>query len=171
MGLTAADVQGIYSGWNETIYAVQEAVIKAGGFSWQYFWSTSAPTESASCSKFMASQCQNQSEASQGAMLMNWNLPANGSTAVLAQPEVDVTTFLLARREYAWLGFSWVGCSHGSVPGSGRGAYATSELVQRDYGVPTEICSESAPGVYQREWSKASVSLDCNTMTPTITMK
>ncbi len=40
-----------------------------------------------------------------------------------------------------------------------------------DYGVPTAPYYESAPGVFTRTWTLATVSMDCNTYTPTITMK
>lgn len=43
-----------------------------------------------------------------------------------------------------------------------------------DYGVPQdEYCKETAAGsgVFTREWTKASVQIDCKSWTPTITMK
>jgi hypothetical protein len=40
-----------------------------------------------------------------------------------------------------------------------------------DYGVPTGNCTQTAPGVYTRAWSKAEVSVDCNTMHGGITMR
>ena len=43
----------------------------------------------------------------------------------------------------------------------------------QDFGEPTEVCKETAAnsGVFTREWTKASISMDCNTWTPTIKMK
>ena len=43
-----------------------------------------------------------------------------------------------------------------------------------DYGEPTDdYCTETAPnsGVFVREWTKASVRMDCNTWKGTITPK
>ena len=41
-----------------------------------------------------------------------------------------------------------------------------------DYGEPVdEICKETAPGVFTREWSKSTIKMDCSTWTPSITMK
>jgi hypothetical protein len=62
------------------------------------------------------------------------------------------------------LGHGWLGCSH---------FYVFPEELNGDYGEPTEICKETAPnsGVFTREWTKASVQMDCKTYTPTITMK
>jgi hypothetical protein len=35
-----------------------------------------------------------------------------------------------------------------------------------DYGVPLEICSETVPGqsgIFTRQWSKANITVNCNT--------
>ena len=49
----------------------------------------------------------------------------------------------------------------------------TPSEFKEDYGVPHGICSESAahPGVFTREWSKASVQLDCNSFKGLIEQK
>jgi hypothetical protein len=46
-------------------------------------------------------------------------------------------------------------------------------MLNWDFGEPTGLCSETAPnsGVFKRSWTKADVEMDCNTWTPTITMK
>jgi len=35
------------------------------------------------------------------------------------------------------------------------------------------LCKETAAnsGIFEREWTKANISMDCNSWTPTITMK
>ena len=83
----------------------------------------------------------------------------------MAQVKEDVTNFLLTRGDYAVLGLGWLGCSH-------RFDFP-SEFLDRDYGVPLERARETSPGsqVFVREWSKATVQMDCNTYTPTITPK
>ena len=47
------------------------------------------------------------------------------------------------------------------------------EQLNWDYGEPTGLCKETAPnsGVFTRDWTKATVQMDCNSWTPTITMK
>ena len=42
-----------------------------------------------------------------------------------------------------------------------------------DYGTPNGLCAELAgkPGVFSREWSKATVQHDCNTGKSSIVMK
>ena len=47
------------------------------------------------------------------------------------------------------------------------------EQLNWDYGEPTGLCKETAAdsGVFTREWTKATIRMDCNTWTPTLTMK
>ena len=49
-------------------------------------------------------------------------------------------------------------------------SYDIPELMV-DYGVPLAPYSETSPGVFTREWSKATISMDCNTYTPSFSMK
>jgi hypothetical protein len=76
----------------------------------------------------------------------------------------DVVSFLLVRGRYAFLGHGWLGCNQD---------FAFPALLDTDFGEPEGLCAETAPGsrVFAREWSKARVEMDCNTWTPTITMK
>jgi len=169
MGLDAADVQAIFDGWQGTMAAVQEAVLAAGGFSWQYMESQSPPQTTAQCEAFFGAQCRANAPMQTGATLMFWRF--GNSTANLTQPHVDLASFLLARGPYAWLGYSWVGCSSDAEPNSSTGPYALPESTQADYGVPVDaICAEKRPGVFSRRWTRATVSMDCNTMTPSVRM-
>ena len=71
----------------------------------------------------------------------------------------------LSRPAQAWLGHGWVGCSKN---------YPFPKELNVDYGEPVDkICRETTPnsGIFKREWSKASVTMDCSSWTPTITMK
>ena len=63
----------------------------------------------------------------------------------------------------------------------------TGAALNADYGVPEGLCREVPPagpagagaaagggggsGVFVREWSKAKITMDCGSYTPTITMK
>lgn len=52
--------------------------------------------------------------------------------------------------------------------------WAAQDALNDDYGEPLGICHEighNGSGVFRREWSRASVQMDCNTYTPTITWK
>ena len=87
-----------------------------------------------------------------------------GDPAVLPGLKADLANFLLIRGPYAWLGHGWKGCSRN---------YLFPPELNLDYGEPMGVCKESASGsgVFTRDWSKASVEMDCNTWTPTISMK
>ena len=84
---------------------------------------------------------------------------------VCVQVEEDVVNFLLARGDYAVLGLGWLGCSHASE--------FPSKFLNGDYGEPLGRARETAADseVFVREFSKATVQMDCNTYTPTITFK
>jgi hypothetical protein len=98
----------------------------------------------------------------------------------ITQLTEDMAFFLLARGPYAWLGWGTWGMTwpfnpepaHGELPPLPHGVPTPSEF-KEDYGVPHGICSESAahPGVFTREWSKASVQLDCNSFKGLIEQK
>jgi hypothetical protein len=84
---------------------------------------------------------------------------------VMPEVKQDLANFLLVRGPFAWLGHGWKGCSQ---------HYPFPPEFNQDYGEPIDkVCKETAPksGIFTREWSKASVKMDCATWTPTITMK
>lgn len=51
--------------------------------------------------------------------------------------------------------------------------YTFPPALKADYGEPQGVCAETAPGSgkFSREWSKATVELDCSSWTSTITPK
>merc|ERR1711907_722778 len=79
-------------------------------------------------------------------------------------PTQDIANFLLIRGPYAFLGHGWLGCSR---------EYEVPEQINWDYGTPLGLCKETAhhSGVFVREWTKATIQMDCNTWTPNITLK
>jgi hypothetical protein len=61
------------------------------------------------------------------------------------------------------VGHGWIGCSRD---------YRFPDELNVDYGTPTDkLCTEASPGVFTREWTKASVQMDCATFKGTITLK
>ena len=65
---------------------------------------------------------------------------------------------------HAFLGHSWKGCSK---------KYAFPPALNADYGEPTGLCKETSPdsGVFTRDWTKASIQMDCKAYEAKITMK
>ena len=72
--------------------------------------------------------------------------------------------FLLIRGPHAFLGHGWLGCSR---------EYQVPEQLDWDYGEPTGLCTETAAnsGVFTREWTKSTVTVDCKRYRATIQMK
>jgi hypothetical protein len=88
----------------------------------------------------------------------------NSNWTTLAGLKQDVANFLLLRGDHAYLTAGWAPCAD----------YIgwDAELFDADYGQPTdEVCHEAAPGVFVREWSRATIEMDCNSWTPTISFK
>ena len=57
----------------------------------------------------------------------------------------------------------WSGCSK---------VYERPAALDVDYGVPMDkVCKETEPNVFVREWTKATVTVNCNTWKNTIVMK
>jgi hypothetical protein len=74
-----------------------------------------------------------------------------------------VRSFLFPK--YAYLGNGWTGCSrHYEYP---------AKQFNADYGEPIGLATETSKdsGIFVREWSKATVQMDCNSYTPKITFK
>ena len=162
MGLSAEDVKDITAGWKLTMAGAQAAIVKGGGFNWQLFHGATGPTkgmEASKCASLVRSLCGDK--VYDAALQFQFAKP-------VPDFNLDLATFLLVRGPYAWLGYSWDGCTSGSAgPGQGKMPYLRYGLpssTQVDYGVPNGRCTEAAPdsGVFTRAWSKAAVTVNCN---------
>ena len=171
MGLTQADTTAITDNWRETMQQAAAAIQANAGWAWYMFQDTTAPN-AATCASYFRSI----DWARSAALLFQWT---NSSEFPLPNVAVDLASFMLVRGDYAWLGYSWLGCTSDATPGHGGGASGryTSPVeipaLMIDYGTPTAPMAETAPGsgVFTRDWTKATVSMDCNTYTPSIVMK
>jgi hypothetical protein len=119
-----------------------------------------------------------------------FGLTINGTSHSPSQLKQDVAFFLLARGDYAWLGYGRWGMTwpfnpepaHGELPPLPHGI-PRPELMDTDFGHPLGLCTEkkgdgsgAAVRTFTREWTKASVELSCGgenntTFEATITMK
>ena len=89
----------------------------------------------------------------------------HGSDSNMTDPEADIAAFLLPCGGHAWLGHDWSGCSK---------VYEHPVGLDKDYGVHVDkVCKETKPSsmIFQREWTKASAKVDCNTWRNVVTMK
>jgi hypothetical protein len=173
MGLTQADTTAITDGWRNMLQRAHTALVNAGGFSWDQFSSFTAPNAT-QCTAWFRNTCGSNNPYYSVAAQQSYTHNADGSFCPLPQFTNDFATFLLVRGPYAWIGYGWVGCSSGSEPPGGGGqCYQFPAELNADYGQPVDqYCAETAPGsaVFVRHWSKATVQMDCNSYTATITM-
>ena len=116
------------------------------------------------CAEDVRSLCKADSYAQKYAMLYGFSPGCGGSTSNLTDPETDIAAFLLTRGGHAWLGHGWSGCSK---------VYEWPPALDEDYGEPMDLCHETSAGsqIFEREWSKSTVTLDCNTWESKIVMK
>ena len=180
MGLTGADQMQISKSYQANMATVYAEILKRGQFSWQQQWNgQSSPTaktgcctgpivrNGSSCAPTLRKLCAADSPAQ--TRVMNYAFSPGGCSSgtgfvPLTAPLQDIANFLLIRGPHAFLGHGWVGCSR---------EYEVPQQINWDYGEPVGLCKETAAnsGVFEREWTKANVSMDCNSWTPTITLK
>jgi hypothetical protein len=178
MGLTQDQISSIAKSYERNMAEIYDGILKRGMFSWQQLWNgQSNPSqkngcctkplveEGKTCATSLRAMCSADSPAQTRTMMYAFS-PGHcgGDPSKLVQPLHDIANFLLVRGKYAYLGHGWLGCSH---------EYEVPEQINWDYGEPTELCKETAKdsGVFSREWTKATIQMDCNSWTPTITMK
>ena len=162
----------ITEAYHQNMDALRAATLTAGKFAWQLMWTGgnvdgvggTCPHSIVSqkgCAAELRALC-NETAAPQTRAMM-YALGDMGPP--WSQLSHDLANFLLIRGPFAWLGHGWKGCSKN---------YPFPPDFNKDFGEPVDkVCKETAPnsGIFTREWSKASVKMDCTSWTPTITMK
>ena len=142
----------MYDGWLIAMETIQESVIQNGGFAWQFFNEQQTPNQT-ECLSFYRAACAPTSEFQTDAIMYQYALGADGAFLNFTQ---DLSSFLLTRGPYAWLGYAWLSCSYN---------WQFPDALYVDYGVPLGVCAETVPGqsgVFTRQWTNATVSIDCN---------
>lgn len=164
-GASPAEMQAQVDAYQDTIQKLREKLIPLGGFYWQLMDSRGAELnqdinktmDAATCKSFLQARCVANSSAWKKFQL--YNIP-HGGTGVTAQGFTDYTAeFLLTRGPYAILGYSWCGCTNGAQERPRAAEW------DEDFGEPVDehcVASDAASGVYKREYSKATVTWDCN---------
>jgi len=178
MGLTPAMQAQISKSYVANMAVIYAELLKRGMFSWQQQWNGQEDpnakngcctrplvSEGSSCAPTLRKLCAADSPAQ--SRVLNYAFSPGGcrtDPSKLTEPLQDIANFLLVRGPQAFLGHGWLGCSR---------EYEIPEQLNWDFGEPTELCRETAPnsGVFSREWTKATVQMDCSTWTPTLKMK
>ena len=147
--------------------------LSLGKFAWQLLGSaTVRATPAATCKADLASFCRPGALVQHEAM---W-YPATQTRAATTQHGKglwgqDLVSFLLIRGPYAYFGHGWQGCAQPLADQGG--GYPFPSQLNTDFGTPLGLCAEThaGSGVYQREYTKATVKMDCNTGEPSVVLK
>jgi hypothetical protein len=177
MGLTPADVQAITDGYNWLTAQFYARVLTSGKWVWDQFLNHDpyAPlngdcpqpwVKKTSCAADLRSLCTASAPPQSRALLYGMSPGSCTGTNPehLTMVDEDVANFLLVRGPYAYIGTGWSGC--GKV-------FEYPAQFNTDVGDALGRCAETAPnsGVFTREYTRATVQMDCSTFTPTITPK
>ena len=180
MGLTDADIKDLTTAWATTMGQVQAEILRKGGYTWSLMYGQSnanaAPTliSHSTCITELQAACNPGPDNLWQSTARLVGMTVNGSS--LPQLKEDLAFFLLARGPFAWLGWGVWGMTwpfnpepaHGELPPLPHGVPRPNEF-DLDYGVPQGLCHRTAPGIFERKWSKAQIKLDCNAFTGIIT--
>lgn len=157
--------------WNASFTAMAESVIAHGGFAWQLMLDGGGQTAPGrnqtdpqpQCAEWLRANCGPDAPFLAAPLFFGFTRVKHSQSFPLPAFEQDLATFLLVRGPYAWLGYGWVGCNQ---PWEFRSEMAA------DYGEPVGTCYETTAGsgVFERQWTKATVQMDCGTWTANITM-
>ena len=172
-GLQKGDWAKITAAYHTNMDALRTQTLAAGKFAWQLMWTGGADTGVAStcphsivsqkgCAANLRSLCSATAPPQTRAMMYALNAK---DPAKLLGVKQDLANFLLIRGKFAWLGHGWKGCSKD---------YPFPPEFDLDYGEPVDkVCKETAPnsGVFKREWTKATVQMDCSKWDGVITWK
>jgi hypothetical protein len=180
LGLDAAETGRISAIYYATMKQVYDEVLRRGKFTWLQLWVGQEPedewatccpaplVQQATCAADLRSLCSASSPAQTRALMYSFSPGVcGGDPSNLTMFDQDLANFLLVRGPYAYLGHGWLGCGPTLE-------FAFPDALNADVGEPTELCHETVPGssgVFVRDWTKASVSMDCTTWTGTVEMK
>lgn len=178
MGLSAADVANMTTAYRWVLAQAGEAVASRGKWTWSEFLNNDpfqainggCPqpwVKQTTCAVDLRQMCNATAPAQTRTLLYGFT-PGCPSLdpAHLASPEHDIANFQLVRGPYAFLGSGWQQCSPTLT-------YEYPVELNADFGEPAGICEESpvGSGIFVREFSRATVQMDCTTWTPNITWK
>ena len=153
-GLTPADAAASVAAFNTTMTRMFDKLVAMGGFAWQLadeHWHLVRKTAPDECASILRAWCVPDPPFWRKAHFYRV------SASQVTTNATDFTAeFLLTRGPFAWLGFGWDGCFP-TVPVPPR-----PELWDYDFGMPSGHCVELGnTGVFQRNYSRATVTWDC----------
>ena len=178
MGLSVADVADMAAAYRWVLKQAGAAVTAAGKWTWSEFLNNDP-------FQYINGGCpqpwvKKETCAADLRLLCNASAPAQTRTLLygfapgcpsldpshLTSPQEDIANFQLVRGPYAFLGSGWQGCSPTL-------RFEFPPELNSDFGEPAALCYESSldSGIFIREFSHATIQMDCSTYTPNITWK
>jgi hypothetical protein len=155
MGIDQREAAALSQITVKTLRTAQERMVSDGKFNWQLFQG-SGPllNDSQACATYMRGVCGGQK---QGVAWIHTPSQMSGEESkgvpfAIADAPQQIAAFLIGRGQHAWIGYGWIGCD--KVPG-------WHPAFDSDVGVPVGNCTESASGVFEREYSHGMVRMDC----------
>jgi hypothetical protein len=178
MGMSAADASAMTASWQASLSRLFTMATTRGKFisNMGYNGDSLSYASPSQCTARLTAMCDPSLP-----QFSHWNVvnyeyvqpPVFGIQAVNAP--LDVAYFLLTRGPWAWIaGGPMLGwhMSHWWTPGQARPIEFRTDLrppeFNADYGEPLCSCMQTAPGVFERAWTKANITVDCNSMAGTI---
>jgi hypothetical protein len=189
--LSHAELDRMSVAWQHNVDSVESAIVANNGFAWQSFrcidgsdlqvggghCRAPTPAKGAACANFMRDSCVRDSFIQTNAVQYQISHQFSAGYRALNLPnfKMDLAIFLASRGPFSWLGYGWLGCGCGwSYNGSmGCDIYQRPASLDVDYGVPTQLCHETAhgTGIFKREWTKSTITVDCLAYTSEISRK
>ena len=139
----------------------QDNMLAAKKWSWDYIRGT-GPISKETCDPFLRAICE-PGLWKNAPWMHSPTIPdphhhhGPTTTPLFGGPDLaqQIATMLLGRGAYAWLGYNFAG----SMPQQNMAPWPA--LLDTDVGVPVGNCSETHPGVFERNYSAGIVRLDC----------
>jgi len=178
MGLSPADLVALTSAYLFNMGEMFKEITTAGKFSFQQFYTTpglqypmcGGPLISKiSCAADFRALCSPGSPAQTRAVFAGFSPGGCSWNSNPPDFEQDLAAFLIWRGDYAFLGYSWMGCVNADV----SGAFSKFPELSADYGLPSGLCTETFENsqVFIRNYTHATVTFDCPAWKGTIVMK
>lgn len=174
MGMSSDDAAAMTSAWQAALGRLYDLAhdrnkfISDMGYSGDHLYGSN----SAQCASRLRSMCSAQSPSFGSWYVVYYEYvqpPVFGIVAPNAL--LDIAYFLLTRGPFAWIaGGPMLGwhMSHWWTANQARRIDFHTDLrpaeFNDDYGEPTCSCVEEAPSVFTRVWTKANITVDCNTL-------
>jgi hypothetical protein len=164
LGTTQADAEAQQDAGNAMHQRLIETLAAHGKWQWQALQSgntvggnTNNNTgntggfafDAAFCTQWMAQRC-NTDWVNQRAIAVQFDK---------FNINVSIASFLIVRPAYAWIGY---GAGEFNWPPTWNDAFLW------DVGLPVGECAQTAPGVFEREWTFGTATMDCNSYTATV---